>query len=133
MFRDEILGPDRIRYYDPCATALKAGLRISLHSDYDVTPLEPLRIVENAVTRLIKDSNEVFVPEERIPVQAALRAVTIDAAWQCRMEHISGSLDAGKYADFAVLERDPTRVNPTEIRKIKVSETWLAGERRHGS
>jgi predicted amidohydrolase YtcJ len=72
----------------------------------------------------------VFVPEERIPVEAALRAVTIDAAWQCRMDDITGSLKKGKYADLAMLEEDPTAVDPMKIEAIKVSETWLAGTQR---
>jgi predicted amidohydrolase YtcJ len=59
--------------------------------------------------------------------------VTIDAAWQCRIDHIVGSLEPGKYADLALLERDPTAIDPTEIATIKVSETWLAGERRHAA
>ncbi|WP_244923160.1 amidohydrolase family protein [Ochrobactrum quorumnocens] len=48
-FRDGILGPDRAKFYDPCATALAEGLRISFHSDCNVTPIEPLRYVEDAV------------------------------------------------------------------------------------
>jgi len=59
--------------------------------------------------------------------------VTIDAAWQCRMDSIVGSLEPGKYADLALLERDITAVDPMEIAKIKVSETWLAGERRYAA
>lgn len=130
-FRDDLLGPKRVRAYDPCASALKAGLRISIHSDYNVTPIGPLRCVQDAVTRIMMVGGEVFVPEERIPVEAALRAVTIDAAWQCHMDDIAGSLETGKYADLALLERDPTRVSQTEIEKIKVSETWLNGEQRY--
>jgi predicted amidohydrolase YtcJ len=130
-FRDRILGAERARFYDPCASALKGGLRISLHSDWNVTPLEPLRYVADAVTRTMNEGGEVFFADERIPVEVALRAVTIDAAWQCRMDNIVGSLEPGKYADLALLERDPAAVDPTEIAKIKVSETWLAGERRH--
>jgi predicted amidohydrolase YtcJ len=130
-FRDRILGPERTRFYDPCASALRSGLRISLHSDWWVTPLEPLRYVEDAVTRIMHEGGEVFSADERIPVEAALRAVTIDAAWQCRMDDIVGSLEPGKLADLTLLERDPTAVSPTEIRRIKVSETWVSGERRH--
>ncbi len=111
---------------------LAAGLRISLHSDFNVTPIGPLRCVQDAVTRVMNDDGDVFVPEERIPVEAALKAVTLDAAWQCRINDIAGSLEAGKYADLALLEKDPTQVDPMEIEKIKVGETWLAGERRHG-
>jgi predicted amidohydrolase YtcJ len=67
---------------------------------------------------------------ERITVEQALRAVTIDAAWQCRMDHIVGSLEPGKYADLVVLDRDPGSVDPTEIGAIKVLETWFEGRRR---
>jgi predicted amidohydrolase YtcJ len=130
-FRDRILGAERAQLYDPCASALKAGLRISLHSDWNVTPIDPLRCAEDAVARVMHEGGEVLGPDERIPIEAALRAITIDAAWQCRMDHIVGSLEPGKYADLALLERDPTAVGPTEIASIKVSETWLAGERRH--
>jgi predicted amidohydrolase YtcJ len=130
-FRDRILGSERAQFYDPCASALKGGLRISLHSDWNVTPIEPLRYVEDAVSRIMNEGGGVFFADERIPIEAALKAVTINAAWQCRMDDIVGSLEPGKYADLAVLERDPTAVSPTDITKIKVSETWLAGERRY--
>jgi predicted amidohydrolase YtcJ len=132
-FRDRILGPERARFYDPCASAIKGGLRISLHSDWNTTTIEPLRCVADAATRIMNEGGDVFFADERIPVEAALKAVTIDAAWQCRMDNIVGSLEPGKYADLALLERDPTAVNPTEIAKIKVSETWLGGERRHAA
>lgn len=130
-FRDRILGPDVARFYDPCASALQGSLRISLHSDWNVTPIEPLRYIEDAVTRVMNEGGDVFFPDERIPVEAALRAVTLDAAWQCRMDDIVGSLEPGKLADMVVLEQDPTAVSPTQISHIKVSETWLAGERRY--
>src|SRR6516164_3372257 len=130
-FRDRILGPERASLYDLCASAQKAGLRISLHSDWNVTPIEPLRCVEDAVSRIMNEGGEVLNSDERITAETALRAVTIDAAWQCKMDNITGSLEPGKYADLALLERDPTTVSPTEISKIKVSETWLSGERRY--
>jgi predicted amidohydrolase YtcJ len=129
-FRDRILGPERARFYDPCASALRGGLRISLHSDWNVTPLEPLRYVEDAVTRIMNEGGDTFFAEERVPVEAALRAVTIDAAWQCRINDMVGSLEPGKLADLTLLEQDPTAVSPAKISTIKVSETWLAGEQR---
>lgn len=130
-FRDRLLGPERAAQYDPCASALRAGLRISLHSDWNVTPLEPLRYVEDAVTRIMAEGGEVLAPDERIPVEAALRAVTIDAAWQCRADDHTGSLTVGKYADLVLLEDDPTTVDPTTLSSIAVSETRLAGQVRH--
>lgn len=125
-FRDRILGPERAQYYDPCASALAAGLKISLHSDWNVTPIEPLRYVEDAVTRVMNEGGDVFFADECIPVEAALRAVTIDAAWQCHMDEEIGSLQTGKFADFAILEQDPTEKD-AKISKIKVSETWMGG------
>ncbi|HET8929032.1 MAG TPA: amidohydrolase [Acidimicrobiales bacterium] len=130
-FRDRLLGPERANRYDPCASALAGGLRISLHSDWNVTPLEPLRYVEDAVTRIMAEGGDVLNANERIGVEAALRAVTIDAAWQCRSEAETGSLEVGKFADLVLLEDDPTAVDPTTISQIAVSETRLAGEVRH--
>lgn len=126
-FRDRLLGRERADLLDPCASALKAGLRISVHSDYNVTQIEPLRMVQDAATRVMNEGGEVLNADERIPVLAALRAVTLDAAWQCRMDNITGSLEVGKYADLAILERDPTTVDAAAIKAIKVSETWLGG------
>jgi predicted amidohydrolase YtcJ len=132
-FRDDILGPARVKHYDPCASALAHRLRISLHSDYNVTPIDPLRCVDNAVNRTMRDGGGTLNPAERISVRQALRAVTIDAAWQCRMDDTAGSIETGKYADFVVLDRDPLSVDPREIGQVKVRETWLAGERRYAA
>lgn len=128
--RDRLLGPERAAFYDPCASAVRAGLRISLHSDWNVTPLEPLRYVQDAVTRIMLENNEVLNPDERLDVTAALRAVTIDAAWQCNADDVTGSLEEGKYADFAILDDDPYTVEPEKIDQIAVSQTFLAGEPR---
>lgn len=130
FFRDEAIG-ERACFIAPYASAQKAGLRPSSHSDYSVTPIDPLGCVQDVATRIMNDGGEVLGPDERVSVEAALRTVTVDAAWQCRMDDIAGSLEPGKYADLVLLEKDPTAIDPTTIRKIKVSETWLAGERRH--
>ena len=132
-FRDDILGPDRAKFYDPVASAMAAGLPVSFHSDYNVTPLGPLRMVQDAVTRIMADGGDVFFPDERVSADLALRGVTIDAANQCRMDDICGSLEVGKYADLTVLEKDPTKVDPMNIESIKVSETWLSGEQKVGA
>jgi predicted amidohydrolase YtcJ len=126
-FQDRILGPERAKRIDPCRSALDQGLRISLHSDFNVTPIDPLRCVENAVVRDMKEGGGVLAPEQCITPMEALKAVTIDAAWQCHMDHVCGSLEVGKAADLVVLERDPTKVPPQEIHAIKVLQTWIDG------
>jgi predicted amidohydrolase YtcJ len=130
-FRDRLLGPARADRLDPCHSALKAGLRISLHSDYNVTPIDPLRCVQNAVLRDMREGGGVLSPGERITPMQGLRAVTIDAAWQCHLDHLCGSLEPGKAADLVVLEKDPTAVSPDAIQSIKIHSTWLDGQRRY--
>ncbi|MDH3923097.1 MAG: amidohydrolase [Xanthomonadales bacterium] len=132
-FKDRILGPDRVRYYDACKTAVENNLRYTIHSDWNVTPINPLRCAQDAVTRVMHEGGGVFVPEERVPVEAALRAITIDAAWQLRMDDIVGSLERGKYADMVILEDNPTTIDPMKLEKIKVSETWLEGKKVYKS
>lgn len=129
-FRDRLLGPQRADLLDPCRSALAAGLRISLHSDYNVTPIDPLRCIENAVVRDMHEGGGVLNPDERITVTQAVRAMTLDAAWQCHMEDICGSLEVGKAADLVALEKNPFTVPPTDIATIRVHSTWLDGARR---
>jgi predicted amidohydrolase YtcJ len=129
-FRDNVLGPRRADLLDPCASALRAGLRISLHSDYNVTPIDPLRCIQNAVLRDLRGTNQVLNPRERITPLQAIRAMTLDAAWQCHLDDICGSLEVGKAADLVVLEKDPITVRPDEIQSIRIHSTWLDGEKR---
>jgi len=129
-FQDRLLGPARAGRLDPCRSAINGGLRISLHSDYNVTPIDPLRCVQNAVLRDMREGGGVLNPAERIMPMQGLRAVTVDAAWQCHLDHLCGSLEVGKAADMVILEKDPTRVAPDMIQSIKVHSTWLDGERR---
>ena len=70
----------------------------------------------------------MLAPQEKVSVEAAIRAVTMKAAWQCQSELEIGSLEKGKLADFVILESDPRMVKPTEISDIKVSETWMSGK-----
>jgi predicted amidohydrolase YtcJ len=130
-FRDRILGPDRVRYYDACKTAMENNLRFTVHSDYNVTPVHPLRCAQDAITRVMHEGGDVFVPEERVSVEAGLRAITINAAWQLRMDDVAGSLEKGKYADMVILEDDPTAIDPMKLENIKVSETWVDGKKVH--
>jgi predicted amidohydrolase YtcJ len=100
-----------------------------LHSDWNVIAIGPLRMVENAVTRTMHHGGDVLNPAEEAPVEAALRMVTADDAWQCRQD-FTGVIMAGKAADLVILDKDPTRGDPSTIRDIAVRETWLNGERR---
>ncbi|MEQ1754931.1 MAG: amidohydrolase [Micropepsaceae bacterium] len=131
-FRDRIFGPEKAARLDATASASRAGVRYTLHSDFDVTEIGPLRCIENAVTRVMRDGGDILAPDERIPIEQALRTMTIDAAWQARMDHAVGSIEVGKYADLVVLDEDPVQVNPMRLSQIGVRETWVEGQRRYG-
>jgi predicted amidohydrolase YtcJ len=83
-------------------------------------------IARFALTALL--AQPVLAPAERISVMDALRAITLDAAWQNFQEREKGSLEPGKQADFAVLTSDPQRTTHGALREIRVRETVIAGE-----
>jgi predicted amidohydrolase YtcJ len=123
---DITVGPERANGLEPCASALREGVPFSFHSDAGVTPLGPLHTMWCAVNR-VTPSGRVLGPLERITAAQALRAATVDAAWQLHLDAEIGSLEAGKRADFAVLHDDPLAVPPMAIRDIKVWGTVLGG------
>uniref|UniRef100_UPI003A97BE79 amidohydrolase family protein n=1 Tax=Roseibium sp. TaxID=1936156 RepID=UPI003A97BE79 len=106
----------------------------TLHSDFPVVDPDPLHMIEMAVTRKTwKEPDYVLAPEERISVESAIRAVTINGAWQTNSETEVGSLEAGKFADFVILEADPRKVDPDTIKDIKVLETWMNGTQTYAA
>lgn len=121
------MGPDRARRMDACATALREGVALAIHSDAPVTPMAPLFTAWCAVNRLT-ESGAVLGPEERISVDDAIHAITLGAAYTLRMDHLIGSVEPGKYADFAVLEASPFDTAAQELRDIKVAGTISGGE-----
>ena len=116
----------------PCGSAVATGMRISLHNDPPVTPEEPLRNISVAATRTAP-SGRVLGPEQRLTVEQAIRAQTIDAAWQLFSDDVVGSLEVGKYADFVVLSADPRSVPPEQIADLDVRATYLAGRKVYGA
>jgi predicted amidohydrolase YtcJ len=102
-------------------------MRISLHNDGTVTPAEPLRNLAVAITRTSR-TGRILNPDEAITLDEALRAQTLDAAWQLQADDIVGSLEVGKYADLVVLSADPYSVDPAELPSLTVEATYLAGQ-----
>ncbi len=121
------MGPERANRMSPAASALARDLTFTIHCDAPVVPMEPLRLIWAAVNRKSASGDDVGV-SERISARQALRATTIDAAFQHFQEDSRGSLEAGKLADFVLLSASPYDV-PTEIDDIEVLETFVAGER----
>lgn len=131
----EVIFGEKAQMLDLCGSTLAVGMRITLHSDNEVSPLGPLRMMEQSITRIMEENTagiEVLNPSERITPEQALVAVTYDAAWQCYADQWAGSLGTGYFADFVILEKDPlSLITQSEqymnMRNIKVLETWLGG------
>ncbi|KAB7707365.1 amidohydrolase family protein [Bacillus aerolatus] len=124
---ETFMGPERAARMSPLNSAVKRGIRFSIHLDTPVTPMSPLQGVWSAVNRTAR-SGEVIGPEQRVTRMEALRAVTIDAAWQNFEENIKGSIEQGKYADFVILEENPLTVDPMKIKDINILETIINGD-----
>ena len=129
-YRDQIFGPERAAFMDPAGACVKAGLPFTLHTDGPCSPPGPLALISTAMTRRCIIDNSVVGPDQAVSLDDAIRAVTIDAARQLGQGDRLGSLEKGKEADFTILESDPYKVSPDAIADIKVSETWVAGERK---
>lgn len=131
VFDQSILGPVRAARIDPAASLKARGVPFTFHSDCPVSPAYPLRYLENSVTR-VPQSNPpaVLGPEQRITIDDALRAVTLDAAWQLFMEDEVGSLAPGKYADLVVLGQNPRTVDPSGLAEIPIHDVYLGGVRQ---
>jgi len=126
-YADVGLGPERANYIGRYKSLLDNGVKLSFHSDFTMAPAEPLRLAWVAVNR-VSDGGKVMGPDERITVEQALRAVTIDAAYAIRMEQEIGSIEPGKIADFTVLEQDPYAVSPMKLKDIPVWGTVFEGK-----
>ena len=119
------MGPERAAVISPAKWAQDYGLRFSSHLDTPVTPMLPLQAVWSQVFRTTY-GGEVLGPQQRIGVMDALRAVTIDAAWQVFQEDNRGSLEVGKYADLVVLSDNPLE-EPLTLRELVVEQTFIGG------
>lgn len=123
---DVLFGPDRAAHYVPAGSAAKAGMRISLHADTPMTDPSCLELMQAAMTR-IAGHGRCVGPNERMSAMDALKAVTIDAAFQIKKEDVLGSITPGKHADFVVLAKNPLKIPAEKLRDIQVEQTWLAG------
>ncbi|MFZ3118854.1 MAG: amidohydrolase [Variovorax sp.] len=124
--RELTMGPDRAMRMDACGTALAAGVPLAIHSDAPITPLGPLFTAWCAVNRLTS-SGQKLGEAECIPVSDALRAITLGAAFTLSMDHLIGSIEIGKYADFCVLGDDPLAVAPEALKDVPVLGTVIGG------
>ena len=119
-------GLDRAGRISPAGSALAWGIPFTFHQDSPVIPPDMLETIWCACVRRTK-TGRVLGAEERIPVEAALRAVTQTAALQYGLERELRTLRPGKRADFVLLSGDPLRTPPEELKKLQVERTIQRG------
>jgi predicted amidohydrolase YtcJ len=110
----------------PLNSFASTGMPVAFHSDFTMAPAQPLLLAWAAVTRLTSEGN-ILAPEERLTLQQALRAITIDAAYQLGKDDEFGSIEVGKMADFTVLEQNPFEVPAETLKDIPIWGTVFEG------
>ncbi|MCA9732831.1 MAG: amidohydrolase [Deferribacteres bacterium] len=127
---EKVIGPERIKQTYAFRGLLDAGVKLAFGSDWFVAPPTPLEGIYAAVTRrTLDDKNpDGWVPQEKITVEEAVRAYTIDAAYASFEENIKGSLENGKCADFVILDSNIFEIAPEKIREVKILSTYVGGE-----
>ena len=127
LYSELWLGEDRGGQMVRLGSLERLGVPFALHSDSPMAPLQPLTLAANASNRVTINGRRTGAAE-RISLQAALRAITIDAAWIVGWEDEIGSIRAGKRADFTVLEADPYEVGVEGLKDIGIWGTVFEGK-----
>jgi len=126
---EEVIGYERCESSYAWRSLLDKGARLVFGSDWYVAPPTPLEGIYAAVTRRTLDEKnpDGWIPAQKISVEEALRAYTIEAAYAGFEDRDRGSLTAGKLADFVMLDRDILTVPAAEIRAAQVLMTIIGG------
>lgn len=124
---DSVLGPERGNRISPLRSALDRGMRFTLHQDNPVVPPNMMFTIHNAVNRQTRSGRKLGA-EFAIDVLDAIKAVTINGAYQCFEEDTKGSLEVGKVADLVILAENPLLVDKAKLKDIKVLETIKEGK-----
>jgi predicted amidohydrolase YtcJ len=128
---EDRVGKERLKGAYAWRTLLDQGTRIAAGSDFPVESPNPFLGFYAAVTRKGLNGRPAggWHPEQAVTVLEIFRAYTLDAAYAEHMDARTGSLEPGKWADFILVDRDPFRIAPHDLSKVRVRQTWVAGKR----
>jgi predicted amidohydrolase YtcJ len=125
------LGPNRLAGAYAWQSVLKSGAGLAFGTDFPVESPNPFPGLSAAISR--QDLNGQppggWIPSERLTLGQALHEYTRGAAYAGFAEDKIGALEPGKWADFIIIDRDPTKVDPQSLAKTQVLETWVGGKR----
>lgn len=133
------LGPERANRMNPVKSAVRRGLRYTLHNDSPVIINDVvggrntfIEIMESAINRRTAEGR-VLGEDQKLTPYEALAGVTINGAWQAREQDSKGSITAGKVADLVILSGDPLRNNTENFKDLRVFATLKEGKLVYGS
>lgn len=131
---EDRVGSERIKGGYAWQKFLDQGTIIANGSDFPVEHSNPFFGLYSSVTRQDHEGNPPggWYPEESMSREEALKSFTIDAAYAAHQEDILGTLKAGKWADFIVIDQDYFNMPASDIWKVDVLQTWVAGEKVYG-
>ena len=127
---EKVIGPERSKTTYAFDSLIHSGARVVFGSDWSVAPPTPLEGIYAALTRRTLDgaNPDGWVPEQKITLEEALKAYTVNAAYASYEEGIKGSLEVGKLADFVLLDKDLSAILPGDIASVQVLETVVGGQ-----
>ncbi len=129
---DSIIGARMAQQVLPVRSAFQQGMRPTLHADSPMFPASPFSLMQTAITRA-SSSGRTLNAAEAIDIHQALRAMTINGAYQLRIEAQAGSLEPGKWADMQIVDKNPYQVATADLQRIQVRAVYLAGQRKYAA
>ena len=131
LMAEKRLGPNRLAGAYAWQTVLKSGAKLAFGSDYPVESPNPFPGLSASVSRQDIEGQPPggWIPSERLSFEQALNAFTRGAAYAGFAEDRFGALEPGKWADFILVDRDPTKVDPQALARTQVLQTWVAGRK----
>src|SRR4029078_7121012 len=124
----------------PLASLVRAGAMLAMGSDWPVSSPDPIEQIHVAVNRAAapnyvygNGNDKVFLPEQRLDLPAGLAAFTLGSAYVNHFEGETGSVEIGKAADLAVIDRDLFAIPAEEIASARVEQTFVGGRRAYAA
>ena len=125
--RDSVFGNERASRISPTNSTLKRKMPFTVHNDAPIVPPDMIRLLWSTTNRLTR-SGKVLGPDQRISTYDALKAMTINAAYQHFEEDIKGTIEVGKLADLVVLSADPLSMPSESLLDLQIVSTFSHGK-----